>query len=931
MQVKRIKALSVLVVLGAAWGLCGAEDEWSARFAASFEGVAAGRPFAGEGVWNGRWTTLPAGAVTTSAVDRVGLALDVPKAEAAVFTGAVGTTDAVTRIDFAVCPAALTQDPSDGPDNAAVALTPALLSGGRRGWIARAEEAWVELSAPGAEPAPGVWCDVRVELRTIEGARFVSYLVKAPSGWRRLATAHGRAWFRTRPTVAQEVAFAGRGVVADFSGRDSASDEARVFHWCGGAGGDWTAATNWVPVAERAPGAAGDVLFVEGVANVLLNGVEATVSNLVVACSETGPSVIGGDVLRTEVTLDVSRPRLGVPLTAEVVRFMGLEPRGLTCAWFRGTTARAYAARPIAEGVSYTPTVQDCERWLKFRATDACGVVCEKEFFFSRLPVLYLTTDDGVAPSKNKEEHAGRLVTQGNADWKAPYAGAMTIKVRGNTSAGYSKKPYKIKLEEKTKLFGMPKQKHWVLLANWNDMAQLRNKLAADFANASGSLGMRSTWVDCFLNGGFIGCYLLSEHIRVDKNRVDIYDWDDHAAEYGCTETDYSPLDAALAAAPGSIDLSGGYLLEFSTEYDERSRFMLTSGKLKLPVMVNTPEYACTSTEMMTACRTILQRYFDACTAVDGSADGRHYSELCDVDSMVAYWLVNELFANNDATKKSRYAYLDRGGRLMWGPVWDFDWGFGSIATANTPERWTCSANTQGTTSTENSFFKEWVADPYFLLKAYERYWEKARPEYVRLTVPGGAVDQAVAALSEAGAADDARWPRSRTHAEDVRVMRVFFATRLAWLDRQFASVATLRASLCTSIATHPYEPDPVALPIAFADGARKGEDFGEGAERQEEGVEWRVDAAHPVRLDFVAGSAEIASVGVFVNGLKVATRTPDADGRLVATLPIAAFTAERRRLNCVSLVAVDRTGALNARNYALVRCVPNGTVFLLR
>lgn len=43
----------------------------------------------------------------------------------------------------------------------------------------------------------------------------------------------------------------------------------------------------------------------------------------------------------------------------------------------------------------------------------------------------------------------------------------IEIKGRGNMSWSYSKKPYKIKLNSKVDMFGMGKNKHWVLLANF--------------------------------------------------------------------------------------------------------------------------------------------------------------------------------------------------------------------------------------------------------------------------------------------------------------------------------------------------------------------------------------------------------------------------------------------------------------------------------
>ena len=187
-------------------------------------------------------------------------------------------------------------------------------------------------------------------------------------------------------------------------------------------------------------------------------------------------------------------------------------------------------------------------------------------------------------------------------------------------------------------MFGMGKSKHWVMLANYNDIAQMRNKLAYDFANEIGSLGMDSTWVQCVLNGEFTGTYQFCEHVRVGSGRVEIFDWEDAVAD----KTDLSGID------PEVEDISGGYLFEFSSEMDELTKFTTKSGYLSLPTMVNSPEYLYTNPAMLQYCKDFLQNYWDACTSADRrSKEGRHYSEYCDVDSMVHFFLVEELFADS--------------------------------------------------------------------------------------------------------------------------------------------------------------------------------------------------------------------------------------------------------------------------------------------
>ena len=498
---------------------------------------------------------------------------------------------------------------------------------------------------------------------------------------------------------------------------------------------------------------------------------------------------------RTTADLDASRPQAGQALTVVPKTFDGIDFSVTSCDWYRGTPMRAYAAEPIASGLSYAPTAADDEHWLKVVARSGDAVAFSREFYFSSLPVMYLATDDGATPTEEKEEHGGTLFVQGVAKG---YDGAMKIKVRGNTTRLYPKKPWKIKLDSKAEMLGMPKSKHWVLLANYNDESAMRNHLAYDFANQIGSLGMRSEWVECVLNGEWQGLYLLCEHIRVDKNRVNIFSWEDEAEKRGIDGGDED-----FRWVTEDDDISGGYLFEASGEFDEESKFWIMSRSLDLPVMVNTPEFLRTNPRMMDWCQNYIQNFCDATTAFDGrSNEGLRYTEYCDLDSMATYFLVMEMFGNDDAEKKSRYFYKDRGEKMKFGPVWDFDWGVGNDTVDPNifqPESWR-------TLNHASSFFRVWSDDPQFCHRIHALYWRTARAPFAAMLGDDGLIETYKARLAAAGAANDSRWRLVRGFAADAEHLRDFLTRRLAWLDAQFKDVPTLERSLWTATGSggHP-------------------------------------------------------------------------------------------------------------------------------
>jgi hypothetical protein len=315
---------------------------------------------------------------------------------------------------------------------------------------------------------------------------------------------------------------------------------------------------------------------------------------------------------------------------------------------------------------------------------------------------------------------------------------------------------------------------------------------------------MESTWVDVVVNGRFDGLYQFCEHIRIAEDRVPVFDWEGHSEDNGHTAEDLSWID------PEQIDINGGWIFEFSSEMDEVSRFTITSGNLKMLTMVNSPEYLKTNGSMFNAAKSYLQNYFDACTSANRkSVEGRHYSAYCDVNSMVGYFLVQELFGNQDAGAKSRYAYKNVDKKMFWGPVWDFDHAAGtSIMQKPSPERWHAA---------QGSMYCEWLSDYRFARRARAKY-NQVRGAYAALAAEGGLIDNYADYLKESAEANDARWPQTRTFAQDTAIFKGFIVGHSAWLDEQFKTVPALMESVRCDSQTSPWDgvvvPEPTVISL---------------------------------------------------------------------------------------------------------------------
>lgn len=102
------------------------------------------------------------------------------------------------------------------------------------------------------------------------------------------------------------------------------------------------------------------------------------------------------------------------------------------------------------------------------------------------------------------------------------------VKVRGNWTTSYEKKPLRIKFAEKQSLGGLNDGrafKNWLLLAEYKDLSMLRNKTALALGREILEEGLYCSdceLVEVEINGIYWGVYLLAEQQEAAKGRVDV-------------------------------------------------------------------------------------------------------------------------------------------------------------------------------------------------------------------------------------------------------------------------------------------------------------------------------------------------------------------------------------------------------------------------
>ena len=285
------------------------------------------------------------------------------------------------------------------------------------------------------------------------------------------------------------------------------------------------------------------------------------------------------------------------------------------------------------------------------------------------LSAIYINTENGVAITSKEDYVAATLSIESSGGAFDMDPVACSIRGRGNTTWWWPKKPYLIKLDKKDGLFGFPKHKRWILLANFMDRTLMRNMVSMKVASLTGlAWTPRCEPVELALNGVHKGTYLLIEQVRVDKNRVNV--------------TEMTAEDNADEA------VTGGYLLECDFHYDNEVQWVDNHGKCNqmesgIPFGIKYPDPEDLTTAQEAYIKNYVYQAAEALYGEDFTDPEKGYAKYLDVDSFVDYWIVFEVMGNHElGNPGSVYMHKDRGGKLVAGPCWDFDWGVLSYRTS---------------------------------------------------------------------------------------------------------------------------------------------------------------------------------------------------------------------------------------------------------
>jgi hypothetical protein len=444
---------------------------------------------------------------------------------------------------------------------------------------------------------------------------------------------------------------------------------------------------------------------------------------------------------------------------------------------------------------------------LVFSST--AGNTYAQSFTSSNLPIIVINTNGQTIVDEPKiTADMGIILNAGGArnsvtDPFNNYNGKIGIEIRGSTSQDFfPKKQYGIELRDAAgasidaSLLGLPKKDDWVLFAPYDDKSLMRDVLAYKLGRDLGRYASRFKYVELVLNGQYQGIYVLLEKVKRDKNRVSIDKLDPG-------ETTGDALTGGYIIKLDKIEGSGGQGWASTFAPPNRKGQQITFFQYDYPKQE----------DIVTEQKTYIQSYVNSFeTALAGGSfkdPVSGYPKYIDVDSFVDYFIGNELPRNPDAYRLSTFIHKRKdsdGGKLVMGPIWDFNLGFGNVnfCAKDSPEGFIIHYNR--ICPDDGWLVPFWwdrlFEDDAFKAKVAAR-WSSLRAGVYQTSRIMGFIDSVATVLNvEAQQRNFQRWPVlgiyvwpnayiGNTFQDEVNFLKSWTTRRLTWMDENIGNVVT--------------------------------------------------------------------------------------------------------------------------------------------
>ena len=373
------------------------------------------------------------------------------------------------------------------------------------------------------------------------------------------------------------------------------------------------------------------------------------------------------------------------------------------------------------------------------------------EFLLSAIPELTITTTDpSIAEIPSKDYYLeGTLAVNGRGGYE-DYTGKTEVKGRGNSTWGYPKKPYRLKLNKKAEICGLGKAKNYVLLANHLDPTLMLNSVAFKIGRLLElPFTNHAIPVDVVLNGIYKGSYLLTEQIEVKENRVD-------------------------------LDENNSVMWELDSYWDDEPKFKSTA--FNLPVMVKDPDLTTEQFEYW-------KKDFNAFTTqfAKEPLEGNSYVDMIDIESVAKFLITFNLVHNMEINHpKSVFLYKEGNGKYVMGPIWDFDWAYDYEGTSNHFGRYNTPLFSSSMNGVGTAFFQRFLQDSR-VKTIYKRTWQDFKNN--KLDALLQYVDDYAVMLKPSVERNSELWENTRSFDTKVKELKTWLRNRADYIDSEVSKL----------------------------------------------------------------------------------------------------------------------------------------------
>ena len=374
---------------------------------------------------------------------------------------------------------------------------------------------------------------------------------------------------------------------------------------------------------------------------------------------------------------------------------------------------------------------------------------------FTGLPIINLITDGSVQIDSKEDYVEGDVSLDGRRDFESLSDLSMKIRGRGNSTWFiHPKKPFQMKLSEKSAFLGMPEDKKWLFLAEYSDKTMLRNTIAFELGYMSNlDWTPAGEFAEVFLNGEYNGTYNITQKVEESDNRVALGDT--------------------------------GYLLELDQldRIDPDDVYFNSTVTNRFIINIKEPSLEYDS-DQYDYIKNLIAEFEGVLFGNNFQDENIGYRQYIDLDSFIDWYLISEISKNVDSRwYSSIYLNVIPGEKIKMGPLWDFDLAFGNTDYSDTQfyEGWWVRFN---------PWYERLFEDPYFIQMVKDRFVFFKNNEGLIIEK----IDSYAEQLKWAQAENDNKWETIGryvwpnpvvydTYQEEVNHLKNWYQDRMDWLE----------------------------------------------------------------------------------------------------------------------------------------------------